>query len=153
MKTPSALLLALSLAAAGAAAGAPPDVMDVLKRPNLTLNKSVIDAAKFGLPPGPYEEVDAAMADLKNAADALKAARKAYDEARQSCMAKTYSNQEIQEACAGNDTVDQCSAKLYAHCLSVPLRRVQMAAARLNAAERKLDKAIIAVIEGANKKM
>lgn len=157
MKTASAAFLTLSLAVAEAALAAPPDppAQSILRRADLKLkvNSPFFRAPQFDLPEGPYSDLDAAMAGLKNAADALKAAKKGYDEARESCKTKSYTNQEIQAACAGDDTVDQCSEKLYAHCLGSPFRAIKLAADRLSAAETKLEKAIHAVVLGASKRI
>jgi hypothetical protein len=155
MKTAPAALLALSLAAAGGATAAPPIALPSVLRTlaaNMKLKPGLHYDPGFDLPKGPYADVDAAMAGLKNAAEALKEAKKAYDDGQQSCLTKSYNSQEIQEACAPTDTVEACSHKLYAHCCSLALRKVKLAADALHAADAKLEKAISAVVAGATRR-
>lgn len=154
MKSAPAALLALSLAAAGAAPAAPPDSPAVprLAATHMKLKPGLHYDPQFDLPKGPYDDVDAAVAGLKNAADALKAAKKAYEDAQESCKTKSYSPQEIQEACAPTDTVEACSHKLYAHCCGLGLRKVKLATDTLQAADTKLDKAINVIVAGAMKR-
>lgn len=155
MKTAPAPLLALSVALAGGATAAPPDTSVprlASTHFHVTLSDTFLNMPKFDLPKGPYADVDAAVADLKNAADGLKAARTGYDQDRETCKTKSYTPQEIQQTCAGSDTVEACSEKLYSHCVALAQKKVVLAGERLQATDVKLDKAVATVMAGANKR-
>ena len=151
MKTASAVFLALCLASAGAARSAPPD--SKVK----AYSKAVIKlepGMKFpglDLPPGPFEDAEAALSNLKRAFDELKAAREAYLQAHQSCLMKSYTSQDIQRACAPDDTVEDCTIKLYAHCISPAMKRITFTLGRLESTHTKMEEAVRLIMVAARK--
>ena len=122
MKRSAALLVTLLLGApafaetpipAKSVAPKPPGTLPLTIKADPTFLKGVAQAP----PQSAADQVDAALANVKTNAEALKAARNAWELAVRTCETRTYSAQDMHDAgCLDRDTVADCTAKLFRAC-------------------------------------
>ena len=123
MKTAARLLIALALAALAALATfaetPPAKAPGTQKLPaQLKIDTNTLKAIHLAPPPSAADEVDAALATVKTAAEGVRTARSSYEGLERTCASRSYSSQDMHDAgCTDADTVGACTAKLYRSCM------------------------------------
>ena len=123
MKTAARLLIALALAALAAPAAfaetPPTKALGTQKLPaQLKIDPNTLKAIHLAPPPSAADEVDAALASVKTAAEGVRSARSSYEGHEKTCASRSYSSQDMHDAgCTDADTVGACTAKLYRSCM------------------------------------